>query len=304
LTLAGPSATHPRPAGTAPRHASSRSSRGPGHQPFTLVTRVRIPYGTPSVPNELGLLCALPRQPSPKISPISGFGTAAGSSRVPLCSLSSRHARHTQSPLRHPRRTHAVSLLRPPVQRPEARARRGRDNGADHRRAAGRALGAVGLRRDAQTGAGSAWSGGESGWLDREGCEGGPRRVALLCCSSASPRSGNGRTSMPTPASESANGPTTGARSVRRGSDSAKRADPARIAPTSVARASGMSVLAKKSQRLRRLQTRPGPVRNADSRAGPGASQPWCRWAAWSRPSPCHSVRGRYWHRAAALPLP
>ena len=25
----------------------SRSSRGPGHQPFTLVTRVRIPYGTP-----------------------------------------------------------------------------------------------------------------------------------------------------------------------------------------------------------------------------------------------------------------
>ena len=39
---------HPGPAAAVrsptPR---SRSSRGPGHQPFTLVTRVRIPYGTP-----------------------------------------------------------------------------------------------------------------------------------------------------------------------------------------------------------------------------------------------------------------
>ena len=35
-----------RPTGYRPR-AASRSSRGLGHQPFTLVTRVRIPYGTP-----------------------------------------------------------------------------------------------------------------------------------------------------------------------------------------------------------------------------------------------------------------
>ena len=35
--------------GNGRRSARSRSSRGPGHQPFTLVTRVRIPYGTPKL---------------------------------------------------------------------------------------------------------------------------------------------------------------------------------------------------------------------------------------------------------------
>ena len=43
LTGAGGSATHRRP----DEGAWSRSSRGPGHRPFTAVTRVRIPYGTP-----------------------------------------------------------------------------------------------------------------------------------------------------------------------------------------------------------------------------------------------------------------
>jgi hypothetical protein len=49
LTSAGGSATHRRPDGLCRWHSVSRSSRGPGHRPFTAVTRVRISYGTPII---------------------------------------------------------------------------------------------------------------------------------------------------------------------------------------------------------------------------------------------------------------
>src|SRR5271165_1353960 len=42
--------------------AWSRSSRGPGHRPFTAVTGVRIPYGTPS---DFNVLFGTPETDSP-----------------------------------------------------------------------------------------------------------------------------------------------------------------------------------------------------------------------------------------------
>ena len=33
--------------GTVLRSCATRSSSGPGHRPFTAVTRVRVPYGSP-----------------------------------------------------------------------------------------------------------------------------------------------------------------------------------------------------------------------------------------------------------------
>jgi hypothetical protein len=47
LTVEEGSATHRRPDGSVGDSGLSRSSRGPGHRPFTAVTRVRISYGTP-----------------------------------------------------------------------------------------------------------------------------------------------------------------------------------------------------------------------------------------------------------------
>jgi hypothetical protein len=77
VTRAPPSRAAPRGLWTPPR---SRSSRGLGHQPFTLAARVRIPYGTPGGEVFCGF-AAFERSASPN-QPTNELGMGASSGAV------------------------------------------------------------------------------------------------------------------------------------------------------------------------------------------------------------------------------